>query len=421
MATASAPSWGSTRASSIPPSCLHRVFRAVEQYRRKIRRDGREVIGLHVGEPFPGPPEEVKEALVQAIRAGCLAYTSAEGMLELREAITAKLECQNHIKTSAEHVLVCPGSTQGLATLMQAIANPGDEILLPAIHWPIYLQQALLAQLRPVFYTLRSDFSVDPEAVADAVTARTRILLINSPANPTGAVFDTYTLRLLLEIARRHELNIISDEAYEDFVYEGKHCSIASLETDIVERERRVFSVFTFSKSHAMTGYRLGYVVAPHLAAARVFRVLQEANIVAPSTPVQFAGLAALKFCDAIYEIQRQLSQARDQVLSLLVEDGVLQGLPGGGWYALLNLERYGIMGEPFAASLLEHYGVAVAPASGFALRPKYSQAGKVLSIQPDISSRYLLRIAFCVDPFLLKQGVDRLRESLHQTAGRRV
>lgn len=418
MACTSEIAWGSARTRSMVPSCLHEMFRSVEEYERTNKSP---VIRLHVGEPHFKPSPKIVEALVLAVREHRTTYTSAEGLLELRTVLVKKLEEHNRINTSVDKVFVCPGSTQGLATLMQAIADPGTELLLPKIHWPIYLQQCLLAGLQPVFYPLRSDYSIDPEAIASVATARTRVLLVNSPANPTGAICDTRTLAALLELARARGWNIISDEAYEDFVYDGQHVSIATLEREIKEKERCVFSVFTFSKSYAMTGYRIGYIVAPHAAAARAVRVVQEASIVAPSTPVQFAALAALATRDEVHEARRCLLEARNRILPALIQVGLLRSLPQGGWYALLDICGTGLTADQLAVFLLSQRGVAVAPASGFALRTTQKSNGMVTLISPDPAARHLVRIAFCGDPAHLEEGILQIKSLLTENENRKV
>ncbi|MFF7243007.1 pyridoxal phosphate-dependent aminotransferase [Embleya sp. NPDC008237] len=395
-----------SRAASIPPSCLHDVFRSAQAWELVHRRAP---IRLHVGEPAFGPPIEAIEALGAAAREGRAAYTSAEGMIELREALAAKLASENGHDTGPDRVFVAPGSCQGLAALMQSMAEPGAEILLPEIHWPIHLQQALLAGLRPRFYPLDRDFRPDPDSLADAGSEHTRLILVNTPANPAGVVLDEPFLRDVLHIARRRGWRIISDEAYEHFVFEGEHVSMASLERDVPERERLVHSAFSFSKSYAMTGYRLGYIAVPHAEAASALRVVQEASIVAPPTPVQYAALAALGVPQAAARNRETVRANRDRALPGLVAAGLLGRVPPGGWYALLDVASVGLDAEVFAAELLAEHGTAVAPGRGFALRPTVDAQCRVTDIGHSPRSHGLLRIAFCGDGDLLAAGVERV------------
>lgn len=406
---------GVTVASTIPSSDLHRVFRdALDRERDR----GTPVTKLHVGEPYFVPPPEVAQALAQAVRDGRTTYTDVEGLLELREQLVAKLDRENGVDTDVSRVFVTPGSSQGLAALMQALAEPGAEILLPELHWPIHLQQALLAGLRPVFYPLGPDYRPDPEAVLAVATPNTRVLLINSPANPSGAVLDTERLRALLDLARGQGWQVISDEAYEHFVYDGEHVSTASLERQVPATERIVHSTYTFSKSLAMTGYRLGYLTTANERAARAVRIVQEANLIAMSTPVQYAGLAALRQQDQVRQNRAMVLANRDAVLPALREAGLLATPPAGGWYALLDVASTGLTAEEFTARLLDATNVAVVPGTGFAQLPQLDARGRVTSTAPSPRSRHLIRIALCVAPEVLQSGVRRLLEFTREWQG---
>lgn len=388
-----------TRASAIPPSAVHAIYRSVNAWQE---RTGRPVARLDVGEPAFSPPAEAVEALVDAVRSGRSGYTSAEGMLALREALAAKLAGQGH-ETDPERVLVCAGAAQGLTALLTSLADPGDEILLPALHWPIHLQQSVLAGLRPVCYALDGDGAPDPDAVRAAASPRTRVLLLNSPANPTGAVHGRALVAELLALARERGWQVVSDEAYEDFAYAAPHVSAAALEAGLPPGERAVSSVYSFSKSYAMTGYRLGYVALPDADRAATFRVVQEASILSSPTPVQHAGLAALG--SGSVAAARELIGANRAALAPLVDAGLLDRLPAGGWFAVVDLAAIGGgSAERFAADLLEEEAVALAPAHGFALRP--GPEGALVS-DPAAASR--LRLAFCGDPAVVASAATRV------------
>jgi aspartate aminotransferase len=406
---------GTTVASTIPSSQLHRVFGDAARHERLT---GIPVTKLHVGEPYFTPPPEVGLALSAAVANGWTSYTDVEGLPELREALVDKLATENGLETSPDRVFITPGSSQGLAALMQAVAEPGADILLPELHWPIHLQQALLAGLRPVFYSLGPDHRPDPDTVLAAATPSTKLLLLNSPANPTGAVLDTATLSALLETARRRGWQIISDEAYEHFVFDGDHVSPASLERDVPDHDRIVHSVYTFSKSLAMTGYRLGYLSTANERTARAMRIVQEANIIAMSTPVQHAGLAAVRMNDVVQRNRAMVRANRDAFLPAVHKAGLLARLPAGGWYAILDVAPTGLTAEEFADQLLRNRNVAVVPGTGFALAPRLDHAGRVVSAEPAPWSRHLIRIAMCVAPQVLEAGVQALLEFSQECGG---
>ncbi|WP_329791956.1 pyridoxal phosphate-dependent aminotransferase [Lentzea sp. DG1S-22] len=402
-------------ASTIPSSELHRVFRDADDHERAT---GAPVTKLHVGEPYFTPPPEVGRALAHAVERGLTGYTAVEGLPELREALAAKLAAENGVDTDPSRLFVTPGSCQGLAALMQAVAEPGAEILLPELHWPIHLQQAILAGLRPVFYPLDRNYRPDPDTVLAAATPGTRLLLLNSPANPTGAVLDIATQRALLDLARGRGWQIISDEAYEHFVFEGEHVSIASLERDVPVPERIVHSVHTFSKSLAMTGYRLGYLSTADERTAKALRIVQEANLIAMSTPVQYAGLEALRLNHVVRDNHHMVLTNRNTALPAVRDAGLLPELPAGGWYAVLDVAPTGLTAEEFAADLLAVKNVAVVPGTGFALTPRLDARGRVTSAEPAPWSRHLIRIAMCVEPHVLRHGVKELLDFAHERGG---
>ncbi len=389
------------RAAMIPPSAVHAIYRSVNAWQA---RTGREAARLDVGEPAFAPPPEAVEALVDAVRSGRTGYTSAEGLTELRVALAAKLAGQGH-DTGPDRVLVCTGAAQGLTSLLMSLADPGDEILLPALHWPIHLQQSMLAGLRPVCYPLDGHGLPDPAVLRTLGGPRARVLLLNSPANPSGAVYDRELIAALLEVARERDWQVVSDEAYEHFAYDVPHTCVAELEADLPPGDRRVSTVYSFSKSYAMTGYRLGYIALPDDERATTFRVVQEAAILSSPTPVQYAGLAALA-TDAAQANRARVASSR-QALAPLVDAGLLNRLPAGGWFAMLDLA--GVGGgdaERFAAALLEEEAVALAPARGFALHPGPDGG---LEADPGTASR--LRLAFCGDPAVVGAAATRVAE----------
>lgn len=392
-------------ASTIPTSELDEAFVQVERLRQGSNR---EILALHVGEPFFRPPASVAQALSEAVQNRDMSYTPVEGLPELRAKLAVKVAGNRGGTIDPSNVFVTPGSIQGLSALMQALATPGAEILMPDLYWPNHLQQVLLAGLRPRFYQVH-DGTVDVGRIIASASDKTRVVLVNSPANPSGMVWSPQVLHELVEVARDRGWHVISDEAYEDFVYEGKHFSAASCEMDRPAEERIVTTVHTFSKSYAMTGYRVGYVVAANPAVARALRVVQEANLIAMSTPVQFAALQALDESAFVMDNQRALREARDAVLPSLVDVGLLPILPAGGWYAILDLGITGMSSGEFANGLLDESGVAVVPGSGFARLPSLDAFGRVTSMTPSPWADHLVRIAFCVDRDVLQEGVDRI------------
>lgn len=388
----------------VPESSLHAVFRAS---RRWTDTHGREANALHVGEPAFGMPAVAIEAMVRALRDGRCAYTSAEGMPELREALVARLARQG-ITTTADRVFVTPGSCQGLMAVGAAVHTPGAAWMIPQVHWPIYRQQGVLNGYEVIGYPLGPGYALDVTAIARAATPATRVIVVNSPANPTGAVADPAALRGLLALAADRDWIVISDEAYQDFVYEGTHLPLGSLEADVEPRRRRVFSAYSFSKSHAMTGCRVGYVVAPNDEFASLLRKVQEGSIIAPPTPAQVGALAALGDTAAVRANVAAVRASRDASMGEFIAAGLIGAPPAGGWYALLDIASSGRTASEFADRLLAEHGVAVAPASAF-------------TVPGDESTRSVVRISFAGDRTRLLEGTETLVRACREWGGGRA
>jgi len=417
----------SQRSELIPFSPIRTMFRLADEMERA---GGGPVFRLHVGDPDFAPPETVLEATTAALRGGRTHYAPSAGVHELRAALAQKAREQNGLTATTDHVIITPGSTQALFASMALMLGPGDEMLVPEIYWPNYVQQILLLGARPVFYPLGPGYQPDLDATRRAVTARTRAILINSPSNPTGAVFPEPTLRALFEMARERDLWVLSDEAYEDFVFGGRHVSPGSFERERPESERRVFTLFTFSKSYAMTGLRIGCVVCPSLHAGTVLRKCQEPLVASSTTPLQWGAIAALSPRERtrVETMRDTYRRRRDLALSILKPAGMADYTPEGAFYIMADIGSTGLSGDAFAESLLREERVAVAPGSGFALLPEFGPDGALRaeprpSGAPDFATNpkasHRVRIAFCVSDDELREGLTRLvrfAESIRST-----
>jgi aspartate aminotransferase len=418
----------SRRSQLIPFSPIRVMFRLADELERS---GGGPVIRLHVGDPDFAPPDAVIDATALAMREGKTHYPPSVGIENLRVALAQKLARRNGIAAATEQVVIAPGSTEALIASMEIALHPGDEILLPEIYWPNYVQQTLLTSAKPVFYPLGAGYQPDVDGVRRSVSPRTRAILINSPSNPTGAVIPEATLRALYAIARERDLWILSDEAYEDIVFDAKHVSPASFERDLPEEERRVFSLFTFSKSYAMTGFRLGYIAAPSQLVGTILRKIQEPIVASTATPIQWGGLAALLDETAIPRMREAYRRRRDLAVSVLRPAGLVDYTPEGAFYILADVASTGVGADEFAIRLLKEHRVAVAPASGFALAPAFGPDGLPVGemtatgapeypILPKARTR--VRIAFCVSDEELGEGLRRmvaLVERLRSESGR--
>ncbi len=294
----------SDRVNKIPRSAIHEMTRLSMQVK--------DPVSLSWARPAAGSPEHINEAACRAIKAGLVSgYSASIGLPELREAIVEKLKRDNNIKADPSEVMVTVGAIEGLSAAVMALLDPGDEVLLPSPNYSTHAQQVLLASAVPVYVPTIEDegFRLDVDAFRKVVTKRTKAIMFCTPSNPTGAVFEEEDLRALGRIALENDLAIIVDESYEYFTFDGtKHFSLAS----IPELKERTVSSFTFTKTYAMTGWRVGYVLAK---ADWVTQMLKAHIPFSICTPVvsQYAALAALQGSqDCVEQFRRKYLDLRD-------------------------------------------------------------------------------------------------------------
>ena len=322
-----------------------------------------DVINLAPGEPnFPTPPHIVAAAS-RAIEAGQTKYVSNAGLLELREALCRKLKAENGITVDSDEIIVTHGAMGALYSAFVGLVDPGDEVLLPDPAWPNFAMMATLrsAVIKSYPLTAENGFLPDIDALEALVSPATKLLLINTPLNPVGSVIPRARMAALLDFARAHDLWLICDEAYEALTYTDCFVSAAAL-----DHRDRLIGVYSFSKSYAMTGWRIGYMVVPR-AIAPVFADLQEAMISCASTPGQWAALAALEGPqDVVAEMREAYSARRQLALDVLSQFGVTAHPPDGAFYLWVDIHGAGVPSRVFANTLLETVRVAVVPGLDF-------------------------------------------------------
>lgn len=349
-----------------------------------------DIISLAVGEPDVAVAPHIAAAARAAWDADLTDYTANGGIPALRRAFVDKLARDNAVHVETEQVWITVGATQGLHQAMAVTLNPGDEILVPDPGYTTFTMNARMLDAEPVPYPLRAEagFLPDVPGLQLLVTDRTRAIIVNSPSNPLGTVFPESLQRELLAFAREHDLWVISDEVYEAFTWDEPHISMASIDDD-----DRVFSVFSFSKTHAMTGVRIGALVTPR-GIADTMRTVQEASISCASTPGQYAALAALT------GDQSHVTAARDHyrsnlavVTALLDARGIRYLRPGGTFYLWIDLSHAAdgdVAG--WAESFLLRHRVSVAPGSAF---------GR--------SGEGWIRVSLAAEEAVLLEGISRL------------
>ncbi|AMM21082.1 aspartate aminotransferase [Frondihabitans sp. PAMC 28766] len=341
---------------SVPGSGIRRVF--------EIAMKLDDVAMLVVGEPDVPVAHHVIDAARRAWADDKTNYTPNGGITPLREALVAKLARENDVLVDLEQVWVTIGATQALHQCMGLLLAAGDDVLVPDPGYTTFTMNARMLDANPVPYSLKPshDFLPDFDELAGLVTDKTRAIIVNSPSNPLGRVFDETVLRRLLSFAKQHDLWVISDEVYEYFTYDEKHVSLASLDDD-----DRVFSVFSLSKTYAMTGVRVGYLVTPK-GMAETMRTVQEAQISCVAEPDQFAALAAVTgdnqpVADAREHYASNLRLARE----LLEARGIDYLDPRGAFYLWIDVS-HAANGDvaSWAEDFLLEKRVAVAPGSAF-------------------------------------------------------
>jgi len=346
---------------------------------KELEKKGAEVVHLEIGEPDFDTPEHIKEAAVKAIRAGYTHYTPAPGILELRQAISEKASKERGIDVDPNReVVVMPGAKPGLFTGILSTINLGDEVLLPDPAFPIYRSVVEFLGAVAVSIPLKEEknFRMDPEDVRRKVTARTKMLILNSPHNPCGSTLLKSDIEALAEIARDNNLWVMSDEVYSKIIYGGSHHSIAS-EPGMKER---TILIDGFSKTYAMTGWRVGYAIGPAQVIAHMVKLqINYASCAAAFT--QMAAIEALKGPqDATKKMVEEFDRRRKTIVSGLSSiKGISCNMPSGAFYVFPNVKKLDLNSRDIMMKLLNKghvatlHGEAFGPAGAGYLRLSYA------------------------------------------------
>ena len=371
---------------------------------KAMAAQGLDVVDFSSGEPDFDTPEPVKAAAEAAIRAGFTKYTPSSGIDELRQAIVDKLQTEQGLRYEKSQVLVSCGAKHSLYNVAEALLEEGDEVIIPTPYWVSYADQALLNDATPVFLATSESngYAINPDNLQRLVTPRTKAIIVNSPCNPTGATYDRKTLEAIATIAIRHKILIISDEIYEQVLYDGtKHISIATLSPEVAAQTVVVNGV---SKAYAMTGWRIGYAAGPKELLTAMANI-QSQSTSNPCSISQKAAVAALKlggpFTEKmVIEFDRR---RRFMVDGLNRIPGVSCRMPSGAFYAFPNIR--GVLGRPgplgpiaspqqLANHLLTEAHVAVVPGEPF-------------------GSRDHIRLSYATSMEMIQKGLDRLARAL--------
>jgi aspartate aminotransferase len=378
---------------------------AVQAKAKALRARGVDVISFGAGEPDFDTPARIKDAAVQAMRQGHTKYTEVGGIPELRAAVCTKFKRDNALEYDPADILVSVGAKHTLFNLAVALLDPGDEVLVPSPYWVSYPEQVRLVGAVPVPVATEeaTGFDLDPERLRAAVTPRTKVIILNSPNNPTGAVFSRAALESVARLAMERRLWVVSDECYEPMTYEGRHLSIAQLDPDI---KARTVVVNTCSKAYAMTGWRVGFAAGPRV----LIRAMTDVQSQVTSNPSSIAQWAAVEALAGPQDEVAKMAAEFDRRRRLIVEGlntlpGVRCVMPRGAFYAFANVSglfgrRTPGGGRVLASSadvtefLLDHAQVAVVPGV-------------------DFGSDAHVRLSYATSAELIREGLARMGRAL--------
>ncbi|HYS17941.1 MAG TPA: pyridoxal phosphate-dependent aminotransferase [Candidatus Binatia bacterium] len=384
---------------------------AVQAKARELRRRGVDVISFGAGEPDFDTPERIKDAAIQAMRRGQTKYTEVGGIPELRAAVCGKFKRDNGLAYEPADVLVSCGAKHSLFNLAVALLNPGDEVLVPSPYWVSYPEQARLLGAVPIAVPTHeaTGFDLDPERLRAAVTPRTKVIVLNSPNNPTGAVFSPASLAAVAKLAVERNVFVVSDECYEALTFEGRHVSIAALDPEV---KARTLVVNTCSKAYAMTGWRIGFAAGPR----ELIRAMTDVQSQVTSNPSSIAQWAAVEALAGPQDEVARMAGEFDRRRRVIVQGlnalpGVSCVMPKGAFYVFANVSR--LFGRRWKAAadtttlkgsvdvtafLLEEAKVAVVPGV-------------------DFGSDDHVRLSYATSEALITEGLTRMASALERLA----
>ena len=367
---------------------------------KQMKADGKDVVGFGAGEPDFDTPDNIKEAAYKAIREGQTKYTPSNGIPALRQAVADRLLADCGISYTASQIVVASGAKHNIYIALQTLLNPGDEVILPAPYWVTYAEAIRMAGGVPVVVSApeASDFKITKDQLDAAVTAKSKLFILNNPSNPTGMLYSADELRALADICVKHDLYILSDEIYYGLVYDGrKFTSVAALGEDI---KARTIVVNGVSKSYAMTGWRIGYSASDAKIAEVMSNYLSHSTS-SPSTISQFAAVEALNGPqEGILAMRDVFEQRRNYIVDRVNSiEGVSCRKPEGAFYVMINIEK--LIGRKLG-------GIVINSSDDFSLA--FLESGLVAVVSCDgFGCENFVRMTYAASMESIKEGLDRL------------
>ncbi|MDB4712413.1 pyridoxal phosphate-dependent aminotransferase [Verrucomicrobiales bacterium] len=360
---------------------------------KQMREEGIDVCNLGAGEPDFDTPQHIKSAAIDALQDGQTKYTAVAGLLALRKGLSKKLREENQLNYEPNEIVVNCGAKHSCFNAIMACCDAGDEVIIPAPYWTSYPEMVRAVGAEPVFVETKQEnnWKITAQEFDDAMTGSTKMIIINSPNNPTGAVYTRDELAAIGEVAASEDILILSDEIYEKLIYgESEHVSIGSISDEI---SKLTITINGFSKAYSMTGWRLGYTAATKEIADAI-DTIQSHSTSNPTTFAQYGAIAALtgdqsEIADMVeeYNVRRQYVLGR---LNSIANVSTIE--PDGAFYFLINIEKTGIKSVNFAEKLLSRMQVATVPGVAF-------------------GNDHSIRISYAASLPIIKEGLDRLEE----------
>ena len=378
---------------------------AVTQKARELKAAGKDVIGLGAGEPDFDTPENIKQAAIKAINDGDTKYTAVDGTPALKKAIVEKFKKENNLEYTTDQVTVGAGGKHVIYNAMMATLNEGDEVIVPAPYWVSYPDMVLLAGGTPIILECneKQGFKINPAELEKSITSKTKWIILNSPSNPTGGVWGEEALIRMLEIAKKHNWIVISDECYERLVYDGEFTSTEKINQDH-NINATVITCLSLSKTYAMTGWRIGYSAGPAYIIKAMAKIQGQATSCANSIG-QVAGIEALIGSqECVEQMKDAFKRRRDLIVQLLNElPNVHCAIPGGAFYVFPNFEKY--LGKEGNGKLLK---------DTFDISEYILQSAKVVTVPGDgFGAPGHIRFSYATDSETIKEGISRVAKVL--------
>src|ERR1700755_825246 len=379
----------SARAAELTPS----LTLTIDSKAKAMKAEGIDVCGFGAGEPDFDTPEHIKRAAIEALEAGFTKYTPSAGIPELRQAIAEKLAADNGLSYRSAQIIVSNGAKHSCYNAILATCQPGDEVIIPAPYWVSYPDMVRLVGADPVIVPTmeRNNWRLRAEDFENAMTPRTKMLILNTPGNPTGSVYTREELEAIVEVAAEEDIYILSDEIYEKLVYDdARHVRVASLSQEGYDL---TITVNGFSKAYAMTGWRLGYLAAPE-AVAKAVDNIQSHSTSNPCSFAQKGAVAALKGDQqSLADMRDEFAMRRDYMFDRITKiPNITAVKPQGAFYILVNISQLGLSSQNFADRLLSKANVAVVPGAAF-------------------GDDRTVRLSYATSIDIIKKGLDRFQD----------